>query len=363
MRWRLALVAAARGGHMHNQHDERDGGRAVYALSRKFQCRTSTSTPCPPACAWTTAWQRRCSISTCRKWRARGVGARAGGRRRQKCRAKLPAPSRRLGARPATGRAVLLRYETTWDNAVAAYARADRRRSSSTMIREPIAWAFSKITHKKNRRVQSTVAAGYRAPSPFDWNAQKSILLDSRSNTWARHWDRRATRRPKHSWRRGASMLSIVGLVEELDASLCLWEYQFGHHRANATDYARRCDCRGAARRRGFELRGIAGVESMLGKYGEQVSLRAVLRIEAALGHARLYDAAGLFGVAGLFRRRDRLRRLFYNVEWLSGTGESARQQGVFFFFFATRGLVAAHHTRSPRTDMSRNGLLSTPCL
>ncbi len=103
---------------------------------------------------------------------------------------------------------------------------------------------------------------------------------------------------------------SIVGLVEDLDASLCLWEYQFGHHRANATDYARRCDCRGDARRasaaasaaalRGNAPVGIAGGPKHAGKYEEKVSLRAVLRIEAALRpHARLYDYA-----AGLFRRR-----------------------------------------------------------
>ena len=92
---------------------------------------------------------------------------------------------------------------------------------------------------------------------------------------------------------------SVVGLVEDLDASLCLWEYQFGHHRANATDYARRCDCRGAARRASAPV-GITGGPKHAGKYDEKVSLRAVLRIEAALRpHARLYDYA-----AGLFRRR-----------------------------------------------------------
>ena len=92
---------------------------------------------------------------------------------------------------------------------------------------------------------------------------------------------------------------STIGLVEDLDASLCLWEYQFGHHRANATDYARRCDCRGDARRASARV-GIAGGPKHAGKYDETVSLRAVLRIEAARRpHARLYDYA-----AGLFRRR-----------------------------------------------------------
>ena len=85
---------------------------------------------------------------------------------------------------------------------------------------------------------------------------------------------------------------SIVGLVEDLDASLCLWEFQFGHHRANVTDFAARCDCRGDVRRASAPV-GIAGGAKHAGKYEEQVSLRAVLRIEAALRpHARLYEYA-----------------------------------------------------------------------
>ena len=47
-------------------------------------------------------------------------------------------------------------------------------------------------------------------------------------------------------------------------------------------------------------MAGIAGGPKHAGKYDEKVSLRAVLRIEAALRpHARLYDYA-----VGLFRRR-----------------------------------------------------------
>ena len=105
---------------------------------------------------------------------------------------------------------------------------------------------------------------------------------------------------------------SVVGLVEDLDASLCLWEYQFGHHRANADGLRpalrlprRRALHRLAAARAavdpGQRIPQHGGSLKHAGKYARRwYSLRAVLRIEAALRpHARLYDYA-----AGLFRRR-----------------------------------------------------------
>ena len=313
MRRRVALIAAARAvaatcitNTTNATADER-----VYALSRKFQCPDVDVDDVPMACAWTTAWQRRVFHLHLSKMAGREVLARAPAAIDvQKCPGEVPgSPATFRGhVRPPVA-PCFYSYETTWDNAVAAYASRPPP-LVVTMIREPIAWAFSKITHKKNRRVQSTVAAGcIEAPSPSIECAKINFArfaLEHLGSPLGPECDAVA----QATLARQRLDASIVGLVEELDASLCLWEYQFGHHRANATDYARRCDCRGDARRasaaasaaalRGNAPLGIAGGPKHAGKYDEPVSLRAVLRIEAALRpHARLYDYA-----AGLFRRR-----------------------------------------------------------
>ena len=184
-----------------------------------------------------------------------------------------------------------------------------------TMIREPIAWAFSKITHKKNRRVESTVARAASKRRHASIECAKinfaRFALEHLGSPLGPECDAPA----QAALARRRLDASIVGLVEDLDASLCLWEYQFGHHRANATDYARRCDCRGAARRAAAAASAAAapaggnhrGSETRGQVRGTRPSLRAVLRIEAALRpHARLYDyAAGLFGGAPTWSPRD----------------------------------------------------------
>jgi hypothetical protein len=313
MRRRIALIAAARAAAatcITNTTNATADAR-VYALSRKFQCPDVDVDDVPMACAWTTAWQRRVFHLHMSKMAGREVLARAPAAIDvQKCPGEAPgslATFRGLVRPPVAP--CFYSYETTWDQAVAAYASRPPP-LVVTMIREPIAWAFSKITHKKNRRVQSTVAAGC-IEAPVDSRECAKInfarfALEHLGSPLGPTCDAPA----QAALARQRLDASIVGLVEELDASLCLWEYQFGHHRANATDYARRCDCRGDARRasaaasaaalRGNAPLGIAGGPKHAGKYDEPVSLRAVLRIEAALRpHARLYDYA-----AGLFRRR-----------------------------------------------------------
>ncbi|CAH0377843.1 unnamed protein product [Pelagomonas calceolata] len=282
----------------------------VYALSRKFQCPDVDDVPM--ACAWTTAWQRRVFHLHMSKMAGREVLARAPAAIDvQKCPGEVPGSlaTFRGHVRPPVA-PCFYSYETTWDNAVAAYASRPPP-LVVTMIREPIAWAFSKITHKKNRRVEPMVAQGcIEAPSPSIECAKINFArfaLEHLGSPLGPECDAVA----QAALARQRLDASVVGLVEDLDASLCLWEYQFGHHRANATDYARRCDCRGdvrraaaaasaAALRGNAHVVGITGGPKHAGKYEEQVSLRAVLRIEAALRpHARLYDYA-----AGLFRRR-----------------------------------------------------------
>ena len=301
MRWRIALSAAARAAAATSCVTNTTNATAderVYALSRKFQCPDVDDVPM--ACAWTTAWQRRVFHLHLSKMAGREVLARAPAAIDvQKCPGEVPgSPATFRGhVRPPVA-PCFYSYETTWDKAVAAYASRPPP-LVVTMIREPIAWAFSKITHKKNRRVQSTVAAGcIEAPSPSLECAKINFArfaLEHLGSPLGAECDEAG----QAALARQRLDASVVGLVEDLDASLCLWEYQFGHHRANATDYARRCDCRGAARR-ALAPAGIAGGPKHAGKYEEQVSLRAVLRIEAALRpHARLYDYA-----AGLFRRR-----------------------------------------------------------
>ena len=300
MRWRIALFAAARAAAatcITNTTNATADAR-VYALSRRFQCPDVDDVPM--ACAWTTAWQRRVFHLHLSKMAGREVLARAPAAIDvQKCPGEVPGSvaTFRGHVRPPVA-PCFYSYETTWDKAIAAYASRPPP-LVVTMIREPIAWAFSKITHKKNRRVQSTVAAGcIEAPSPSLECAKINFprfALEHLGSPLGAECDAPA----QAALARQRLDASVVGLVEDLDASLCLWEYQFGHHRANATDYARRCDCRGAARRASAPV-GIAGGPKHAGKYEEQVSLRAVLRIEAALRpHARLYDYA-----AGLFRRR-----------------------------------------------------------
>ena len=302
MRWRIALFAAARAAAatcITNTTNATADAR-VYALSRKFQCPDVDVDDVPMACAWTTAWQRRVFHLHLSKMAGREVLARAPAAIDvQKCPGEVPgSPATFRGhVRPPVA-PCFYSYETTWDKAVAAYASRPPP-LVVTMIREPIAWAFSKITHKKNRRVQSTVAAGC-IEAPVDSRECAKInfprfALEHLGSPLGPECD--ASGQAALARRRLDA--SIVGLVEDLDASLCLWEYQFGHHRANTTDYARRCDCRGAARRASAPV-GLAGGPKHAGKYEEQVSLRAVLRIEAALRpHARLYDYA-----ANLFRRR-----------------------------------------------------------
>ena len=314
MRWLVALIAAAARAAAATCITNTTNATAderVYALSRKFQCPDVDVDAVPMACAWTTAWQRRVFHLHMSKMAGREVLARAPAAINVRaCPGEAPGTlaTFRGHVRPPVA-PCFYSYETTWDQAVAAYASRPPP-LVVTMLREAIAWAFSKITHKKNRRVQSTVAAGcIEAPSPSLECAKINFprfALEHLGSPLGPECDASA----QAALARRRLDASVVGLVEDLDASLCLWEYQFGHHRANATDYARRCDCRGDARQaaaaasaaalRGNAHVGIAGGPKHAGKYDEKVSLRAVLRIEAALRpHARLYDYA-----AGLFRRR-----------------------------------------------------------
>ena len=316
MRWLVALIAAAARAAAATCITNTTNATAderVYALSRKFQCPDVDVDAVPMACAWTTAWQRRVFHLHMSKMAGREVLARAPAAIDVRaCPGEAPGAlaTFRGHVRPPAA-PCFYSYETTWDNAVAAYASRPPP-LVVTMIREPIAWAFSKITHKKSRKVEPTVAAGcIEAPSTPRLECAKinfaRFALEHLGSPLGAECDAPA----QAALARQRLDASVVGLVEDLDASLCLWEYQFGHHRANATDYARRCDCRGATRRaaaaasaaalRGnAHVVGITGGPKHAGKYDEKVSLRAVLRIEAALRpHARLYDYA-----AGLFRRR-----------------------------------------------------------
>ena len=161
MRWRIALVAAARAvaatscitNTTNATADER-----FYALSRKFQCPDVDVDDVPMACAWTTAWQRRVFHLHMSKMAGREVLARAPAAIDvPTCPGEVPGSlaTFRGHVRPPAA-PCFYSYETTWDQAVAAYASRPPP-LVVTMMREPIAWAFSKITHKKSRKVRDGV--------------------------------------------------------------------------------------------------------------------------------------------------------------------------------------------------------------
>ena len=130
----------------------------VYALSRKFQCPDVDVDAVPMACAWTTAWQRRVFHLHMSKMAGREVLARAPAAIDVRaCPGEAPGAlaTFRGHVRPPAA-PCFYSYETTWDNAVAAYASRPPP-LVVTMMREPIAWAFSKITHKKSRKVRDGV--------------------------------------------------------------------------------------------------------------------------------------------------------------------------------------------------------------
>ena len=192
------------------------------------------------ACAWTTGGSGACSISTCRRWP--GAGRRALAAWVQKCPGEVPGSIATFRPRSAAGRAGFYSYETMWDKAIGAM-RADRQRRRDNDPRTHSVGVLEDYAQEESARPIHRRGGLHEAP----WSLNAKDQFCSGHNTSARRWER-ATRRLKHA---GAAAPRCFGrrscrgpgrVAVPLGAPV-------RHHRANATDYARRCDCRGAARR------------------------------------------------------------------------------------------------------------------
>ena len=87
---------------------------------------------------------------------------------------------------------------------------------------------------------------------------------------------------------------SVFGLVEEMDASLCLFRYQFG---TNMATFQRDCDCGGDVRQASARERAGRPVDD---KYQEVLSVASMVKLERVMRvHAILYARA-----RDLFARR-----------------------------------------------------------
>ena len=169
-----------------------------------------------------------------------------------------------------------------------------------TVLRAPLAWAVSKVKHKTRRHVEACARAGaFEAPTPRcgDIDFRRFGLLhlgplapgDRVAGCDAAAAPRAWTARQRIDVAVARLEASVFGVQEHMEATYCLWKYQFGAA-AHGTKFRRECDCRGAARRgaaRDEELRIAAA------KHRENATLESFLRAERGLAeYARLYARA-----------------------------------------------------------------------
>ena len=269
---------------MHNQHDECDSRRDLCA-EPQFQCPDVDDVPM--ACAWTTAWQRRVFHLHLSKMAGREVLARAPAAIDvQKCPGEVPGSiaTFRGHVRPPVA-PCFYSYETTWDKAVAAYASRPPP-LVVTMIREPMRGRSRRL---RIRRIGASNPPSRRHQHGGFRNAEINFAHS-----------RRRLGSPLGPSRRGGPgtaaqrLDASVGLVEELDASLCLWEYQFGHHaptRRTTPGAATAGETRDGLRPR------YAGVEHA-GKYENSIGARPAHRGRAPAPRAALRLRGGALPAA-----------------------------------------------------------------
>ncbi|EGB08774.1 hypothetical protein AURANDRAFT_63883 [Aureococcus anophagefferens] len=192
-------------------------------------------------------------------------------------------------------------FETHWDAAVdMAMGDGGPAPLFLTVLRAPLAWAVSKVRHKTRRHVEACARAGaFEAPTPRcgDIDFRRFGLLhlgplapaDRVAGCDGAAAPRAWTARQRIDVAVARLEASVFGVQEHMEATYCLWKYQFGAA-AHGTKFRRECDCRGAARRgaaRDEELRIAAA------KHQENATLESFLRAERGLAeYARLYARA-----------------------------------------------------------------------
>ena len=150
--------------------------------------------------------------------------------------AKVRSHHEELASRPC-----FTSYEGSWDAIIPSFERVHTPPCVITMLREPHDWLLSAIEHDADWRRHTGIDDLFHRGcfKAFTQCDSQGYIYTEPATFLTREGDWKSPSRERFAVARARLDATVFGLVEEMQASMCLWQWQFGLRLNRST-----CDCR-----------------------------------------------------------------------------------------------------------------------